>query len=56
MSQSAESYLARAEECTRLANLSKDKMIQRRLLELRQDYLQFADRLVKLGTDSHQGE
>ena len=41
----AEAYLARAEECAQLANLAMDRMIQRRLLELRQEYLGIARRL-----------
>ena len=47
MPQSAEGYLARAEECVRLANLTRDSMIQRRLLELRQSYLKIAENLNK---------
>ena len=45
MSQTAEAYRTRAEECVRLANLAKDEMIERRLLELRQEYLATAERL-----------
>jgi len=40
-------FAERAEECVRLANMTKDQMIQRELLELRQIYLQTADRLIK---------
>ena len=47
MPYSAEGYLARAEECVRLANLTRDSMIQRRLLELRQSYLKIAENLNK---------
>ena len=45
MPYSIEGYLARAEECVRLANLTKDDMIQRKLLELRQTYLKIVDAL-----------
>ena len=41
----AEAYLARAEECARLAGLAMDRMIQRRLQELHQEYLGIARRL-----------
>jgi len=40
-------FTARAEECVRLANMTKDQMIQRELLELRQIYLQTAARLAQ---------
>jgi hypothetical protein len=39
-------YAARAEECLRLAGLSKDEMIQRELLQLRQLYLATRERLL----------
>ena len=42
-----EDFSARAEECVRLANLTKDPMIQRELLELRQIYLQTVTRLMR---------
>ena len=42
-----EDFTARAEECVRLANMTKDAMIQRELLELRQIYLQTAVRLTR---------
>ena len=42
-----EGFSARAEECVRLANMTKDAMIQRELLELRQIYLQTAARLMR---------
>lgn len=45
MPYSVEGYLVRAEECVRLANLTKDDMIQRKLLELRQTYLKIAESL-----------
>jgi hypothetical protein len=41
-------YEARAEECVRLANQTKDEMIQRELLLLRQTYLRTAARLREL--------
>ena len=41
--ETVEAYVARAEECVRLANLAKDTDIQRRLLELRQTYLNLAE-------------
>jgi hypothetical protein len=47
MPYSVDGYLARAEECARLANLTKDDMIQRKLLELRQTYLKIAESLKK---------
>ena len=47
MPYSAEGYLARAEECVRLANLTRDSIIQRRLLELRQSFLKIAENLNK---------
>ena len=48
MSQSAEAYEIRAEECVRLANLAKDDIIRSELLTLRQNYLQTAERLHRL--------
>jgi hypothetical protein len=42
-----EDFSRRAEECVRLANMTKDAMIQRELLELRQIYLQTATRLLR---------
>ena len=50
MSQTSADYLARAEECVRLANNTEDEMIQRALLELRQIYLNVAERLAKIGS------
>jgi hypothetical protein len=38
-------YEARAEECLRLADLTKDDLIQTTLLRLRQTYLRTAARL-----------
>jgi hypothetical protein len=46
MGYEADEFLARAEECARLAKLSKDEMIQTDLLQLREIYLQMANRLV----------
>jgi hypothetical protein len=43
-----EDFAVRAEECVRLANLTKDEMIQRELLELRQIYLQTVSRLRRM--------
>lgn len=48
MPYTARSYLERAEECVRLANMAKDDMVQAALLKLRQSYLQTADRLTKI--------
>jgi hypothetical protein len=42
-----ENFAERAEECVRLANLTKDEMIQRELLELRQIYLVTRRRLLE---------
>jgi hypothetical protein len=43
-----EDFATRAEECIRLANMTRDEMIQRELLELRQIYLQTVERLRRL--------
>ena len=48
MSYDVEGFRFRADECVRLANLSKDQMIQRELLSLRQVYLKAAERLSEL--------
>ncbi len=45
MSQSAESYEMRAQECARLANLTSEPMVQAALLSLRQNYLHTAREL-----------
>ena len=42
-----EDFSVRAQECVRLAKLTKDAMIQRELLDLRQIYLQTAARLTR---------
>jgi hypothetical protein len=47
MSQTRADYLARAEEYVGLAHNTKDEMIQRCLLELRQNNLKVAERLPK---------
>jgi hypothetical protein len=41
-----EEFLARAEECARLSKLSNDEMIRAELLQLRDIYLQTANRLT----------
>ncbi len=46
MPYSAHGYRIRAVECVRLANLTKEEILQAAILRLRQDYLQTADRLV----------
>ena len=43
--ETKEIYEARAEECLRLADLTKDDLIQTTLLQLRQTYLRTAARL-----------
>ena len=48
MSQDAHAQLAHAEECVRLANFARDCMVQRRLLELRQEYLATARQLDRI--------
>ncbi len=48
MVYSADSFIERAEECVRLANLAEDELIRQELLQLRQSYLQTAERLQKL--------
>lgn len=45
MTYTSEGYLKRAEECVRLANLTKDEMVQSAILRLRQDYLRIAESL-----------
>jgi hypothetical protein len=47
MGYGPDDFSARAEECVRLANLTKDEMIQRELLELRQIYLATRTRLIQ---------
>lgn len=45
MPYSLSGYTARAEECVRLANNTKDAMISAELLKLRQTYLKIAAQL-----------
>lgn len=47
MPYSPAGYAARAEECVRLANLTKDPMLSAELLKLRQSYITIADRLTQ---------
>ncbi|MDE2264770.1 MAG: hypothetical protein KGL29_02625 [Alphaproteobacteria bacterium] len=42
---SSDEYLAHAEECVRLANLTGDDFLKRQLLSLRQTYLRTAEKL-----------
>ena len=44
----ADNNMARAEECARLANLTKDKRVQAELLRLRQTYLRVARTLEEI--------
>ena len=55
MAYGPDDFSARAEECVRLANMTKDAMIQRELLELRQIYLQTAQRLTRRETGNGKG-
>ena len=48
MPYSEAGYLARAAECVRLANFTKDEMISSAILRLRQSYLEVAKRLAIL--------
>lgn len=45
MTETGEDYVARAAECARLANLTKDAMVQAVLLRQRQTYLRIAEKL-----------
>ena len=47
MTYSPQGYLARADECVRLANLTKDEMLQTAILRLRQSYLQVAESFAR---------
>jgi hypothetical protein len=53
-------YQSRAEECVRLANLTRDEMLSAELLKLRQSYLHIAERLGQTASTSerrqHQSE
>jgi len=42
-------YKERAEECVKLANLADDELVRRELLNLRQTYLNIAERLKRQG-------
>jgi hypothetical protein len=42
-------YKERAEECVKLANLAVDELVRRELLNLRQTYLNIAERLKRQG-------
>ena len=48
MVYSAASFIARAEECVRLATLTDDDLVRQELLQLRDSYLQTAERLEQL--------
>jgi hypothetical protein len=45
MAYSIKGYLARAEECVRVANLTGDEMLRGAILRLRQSYLRVAHEL-----------
>lgn len=45
MKFTGQGYESRAEECVRLANMTRDEMIQAELLKLRQTYLKIANSL-----------
>ena len=55
MPYDANDYGVRAEECVRLANLTKDETIQRELLSLRQTYLSRAEKLREIVGEPGQG-
>ncbi len=48
MPYSSTGYRSRAEECVRLANQTKDTMLQSAILSLRQQYLEIARRLSEI--------
>ncbi|MDE2492470.1 MAG: hypothetical protein KGL97_01080, partial [Alphaproteobacteria bacterium] len=48
----SEEYLAHAEECVRLANLTQDDFLKRHLLSLRQSLLQTAENLREKDAES----
>ena len=50
MSQTPEAFEARAEECVKFANSTKDEVFQADLLKLRQRYLEMARRLPEIAT------
>jgi hypothetical protein len=49
MPYSVMGYKERAEECVKLANLADDELVRRELLNLRQTYLNIAERLKRQG-------
>ena len=54
MSTTAEEFLAHADECVRLANLTTDDFVKRELLLLRQSYLRTANRLQEMESNQRQ--
>lgn len=48
MAYNSESFVRRAEECVRVAKLTTDDLIHHELLQLRQSYLQTAERLAQI--------
>ena len=56
MPYSANGYIRRAEECVRLANLTKDEMLSAELLKLRQSYLTIAERLKSIAERDNKPE
>jgi len=53
---SVKGYIARAEDCVRLANLTTDEMLKLAILRLRQSYLGYAARLQGENFDNSSGE
>lgn len=49
MPYSVVGYRERADECVKLANLAVDQLVRRELLNLRQTYLNIAERLKQQG-------
>ena len=56
MPYSAGGYENRAEECVRLASLTKDDMLSQQLLKLRQTYLRTAEELRRLSGGGRHSE
>ena len=52
MPYSVTGYKDRANECVKLANLADDELVRRELLNLRQTYLNIAERLKRQGFES----
>jgi len=52
MPYSVTGYKDRANECVKLANLADDELVRRELLNLRQTYLNIAERLRRQGFES----